>query len=452
MWDGKRRGDQEGQALLVVLIAVSLLGALASAMTALWLRGVTLAQRRADATTALYAAEAGVAEGLSRIFSGDRAFLQGQGQLTGQVGAGAYQVATLPARQHSETAMMIVSTGWSVERPRVARRTIRMVVDSAFFRPVVAREDLILEKCVSLLGVELVCWPRSATFSPSAIYGDDLRAGQKTASVERSTRLRMPVISYGAVAAKIPLQGDRVTLSLSGDCFIGTSGWFRLGERCESVTVAAPWAGIEGSPHVQRVTVKSGSVLVVTGDLTAKLALVPGEPAGGGGVVVAGGKIDVTDMDLVNWGRGDSITLLALDTNTPDCSNTIPGCTYDPSNPDQTRDLSNSIFIRQFSGLDVGGTVEVIAFAAPFRVPTANGPPVISLNLSSLLAELREITFRGSFVSGGDVRLEASSLLPLASWRFEVDRQLLSPLLRLAFAVPQNGIMTQISWSEESAY
>ncbi|MFS8639467.1 MAG: hypothetical protein LOD90_01395, partial [Symbiobacteriaceae bacterium] len=63
----KRGEGQDGQALVVVLIAVSLLGLVGTVLTALWARGVILAQRRAEGAAALYAAEAGIARGIQEL-------------------------------------------------------------------------------------------------------------------------------------------------------------------------------------------------------------------------------------------------------------------------------------------------------------------------------------------------------------------------------------------------
>lgn len=447
MRNRKRRRAQEGQALLVVLVAVALLSLIGTAMTALWVRGVTLAQRRADDTTALYAAEAGLAEGLARIFSGNQAFLQGQGQLTGRVGAGAYQVSAMSVGQNSHV-IAVVSTGWPVARPSI-RRTVRLVVDSPFFRPVVAREDLSLQRTFCIPALGCWSWPFSATFQPSAAYGGKLTAGQDTTGVERGT-LGMPALSYAAVAAKVPTVRDPIQLS-SENCYIGMSGWYKLGKKgCASLTVAAPWVGVIGNLDLDRVTVHSGSVLVTTGDLVVtNIAFAQAQAVSGGGVVVTGGRIDITTFDVVQWGGGGAITLLALDTNTPDCLSTIPGCTYDPSHPDWGKDPSNSISIGAFSLISGSRSAQLVAFAAPYRVPPANEPkPAISINVGSL-AQIGETTFRGTLVSGGDVIVQDLSGISLTSWAFKADPTLLGPLFQLASTVPQSGVLTQISWSEE---
>lgn len=444
-----QRGAQEGQALLVVFIAMTLLSLIGSAMVALWFRGVTLAQRQADETTALYAAEAGLSEALARIFSGDSSFLGGHGELTGEVGEGAYRVQVTPASGNSESALSIVSTGWPAARPEAARRTVRLVVDSPLFRPVVATKDLTLLRqiCIPLLG----CWdwPFSASFTPNALYGGKLTAGDDTTGVQHGT-LPMPALSYAAVGAKVPVSGEPIPLS-SKHCFIGTPGWFKFSNRCSSLTVAAPWVGIIGDVHLEQLTVNSGSVLVATGDLVVTdIDFVQALAARGGGVVVAGGRIDLTTLDVARWGTSGPISLLALDTNIPECSDAIPGCMYDPKHPDNPADKSNSIFIKSFSLGSVNTSTQLVAFAAPFRVPPpGESRPQISINIGSLL-ELGQTVFRGSLVSGGDVSVYDSSMLPLTSWTFQADSQLLGPLFRLASTLPGTGVITQLSWSEES--
>lgn len=446
-----RRGAEEGQALVVVLIAVTLLSLIGTAITALWIRSVTLSQRQADEATALYAAEAGLAEGLARIFSGDASFLRGQGELTGEVGGGAYRVRVVPSAGESGSALAIVATGWPVARPEGARRTVRLVVDSPFFRPIVTAQDLTLlrQVCVPLIGC--FDWPFSATFAPSALYGGKLTAGDHITGVQRGSA-RMPTLSYARVAAKVPVTGDPVPLSSkSGRCFIGTSGWFKLSDNCSSLTVAAPWAGVIGDVRLAHMTLNSGSVLVTAGDLiVTAIDFVQAQATRGGGVVVAGGRISLTTLDLARWGTSGPISLLALDTNTPDCSKAIPGCTYDPKNPDRPSDSSNSISISAFS-LGSGTTsTQLVAFAAPFRVPpVSESRPEILIDIGSLL-KAGETVFRGSLVSAGDVTVYDSSLISLASWTFQADPQLLGPVFQLASTLPNHGVVTQISWSEES--
>ena len=445
----QRHAGQEGQALLVVLIAVTLLSLIGAAMTALWGRSVILTQRKADETKALYAAEAGLTEGLARIFSGDPAFLGGYGELTGQAGGGAYHVQVSPAGAGSDAALAIVSTGWPAGRPDAARRTVRLVVDSPFFRPVVAGRDLKLLRRICVFDVCFE-WPFSATFNPGALYGGALTAGDDTVGV-RPGIVRFPVLSYAAVAGRIPVSGDPVTVS-SKQCYLGTSGWFMLSNQCSSVTVAAPWVGIIGDVDLDHLSVNSGSVLVTAGDLVVTdFAPIQAQAiGGGGGVVVAGGKIEIETIDFARWGESAPISLLALDTNTVDCAGAIPGCTYDPKSSDRATDLSNSISISEFSLASIKTSTQLVAYAAPFRVPPGGSSrPSISVNVGSLV-KWGETTFRGALVSAGDVTVADYSGLSLTSWKFEAKPQLLGPLFRLAASNPGTGILTQISWSEES--
>lgn len=448
-----RHRAQEGQALLVVLIVVTLLSLIGAAMAALWAHSVILAQRRADETKALYAAEAGLAEGVARIFSGDSDFLGGHGELSGQVDGSAYHVEVRPAGKGSDTALEIVSTGWPAERPNAVRRTVRLVVDSPFFRPVVAGRDLKLLRRICLISDE-VCWewPFSATFSPSAMYGGGLTAGRYTTGAQRGV-MRFPTLSYAALAARVPVSGDPVLVS-SGKCEIRMSGWFVISERCSSLTVDAPWVGIMGNVDVRELRVTSRSVLVTTGDVDVSTFFpAQAHAVGGGGVVIAGGKIDIATLDLAAWGNREPIALLALDTNTPDCTSAVPGCTYNPQHADEATDRSNSISISQFSLLaSVNTSTHLVAYAAPFRVPPPNGSrPSISVNVGSLV-EVGETTFRGALVSDGDVTVADYSGLPLTSFKFEADPPLLGPIFRLAASDPGAGLLTQVSWSEESRH
>ena len=436
--------SQGGQALLLALVAVAVFGFLATVFTALWVQSVTVAQRRAQATTALYAAEVGLAAGLERIFQGDARFISGSVPISGQAGGGAYQVIVSRERAGSSSAIALVSTGWPTTRPQV-RRTVRLLVDSPFFRPVVAGKDLRLVWDCGLLCGEV---PRSAVFNPDALYGGSLVAGSRTTGVTQGT-VSWPDLSYAAFASRVPNPAQPVSLG-GGLCQIAVSGWYRV-NKCSSLEVHAPWAGIDGDLRLERLTVNQGSVLVVAGDVDLTNAeWLNAEGAQGAGVIVAGGTIHIQTLDLIRWGASDAVTLLALDTNTPDCLPPLPGCTYDPKNPGKAADRSNRITLDTFSLASGSNVTSVVAYAAPFRIPPGpESEPAIEIDVTNLLISFGETVFRGALVSASDVTVRDETTISMAEWSFVADPSLVGPLFRLAAGVPGSGVLTQISWSEE---
>ncbi|QIA26666.1 hypothetical protein DYI95_003210 [Thermaerobacter sp. PB12/4term] len=439
--DPAARWGDPGQALLIALVALALVGVLAAVLSTLWARASTLAVRRAEAQTAFYAAEAGLAEGLQRVLAGDAAFLAGEAAM-GQTGNGTYRVRLIAAGSTGGTGYTIESTGWAQARP-ASRRTVRMTVDSAFFRPVVAGDDLILDRDC------LLCDPRlPIAFSPEALYADTLQGGDKAWGARQGS-VPWPRLTYGALAAQVP-NPTQVTRLTSRTCQLATSGWYEVQKHaCQRLDVTAPWAGVTGDLDADHITVKPGAMLVVAGAVEVNtLAWVNAGAVTGGGIVVAGKEIAVDTVDLAQWGLQEAAILLALDTNTPDCPSSVPGCTYDPKRPDAARDPSNDITLRAFSLVNLSSARTLVAYAAPLRVPGPSGQPKLTVDLSSLVS-FGLVTFRGTLVSGGDVELRDQGLVALSRWEVTADPAAARPLFELAGTLPGVGVLAQLEWAEQ---
>lgn len=440
---------QEGQALVVAAIALVVLSLIASVNMVLWARQTAFATQRAHRQTALYAAEAGIAEGLDQLLKGNQAFLSGQ-PVTGQLGRGAYQVTLASREVGGQTTYVLESTGWSLGRPG-ERRTVRLAVGSAFFHPTVASRDLKVDNCFDFI-ITFYCAP--VTFSPEAVYGRELNVSRRQQLTGvRQGAVPLPRLSYAAVASRVPNPANPIKMS-GAECQMSVSGWYDIGSKpkCRSIHVTAPWVGITGDVDVSTLNVSQGSVLVVAGSVNVdQLRFVNGGSGTGDGIVVAGKGIELTSVDLVNWNSNSAMALYALDTNTPDCAPVLPGCTYDQRKPDAANDPSNDVHITEFSLVVRGPTSRTMSvFAAPYRVPPRDNPtPDIRLAIGGVVGTVGETSIEGSLVSAGDIELEGLGLLK-APWEITTDPRSLRPLFHLGGNVPGSGVLVLLGWTEEA--
>lgn len=445
---------QQGQALVVAAVALVIFSLLASVGMTLWVRQAALASRQAHRQTAHYAAEAGITAGLTRLTEGDESFLSGA-PVTGQVGRGGYQVRLASAASGAPSTYVLESTGWALARPH-ERRTVRVALESAFFHPAVSARDLAVNNCFEFI---FTWYCAEVSFSPDAVYTRNLEApGRQQVLGVRQASVPLPRLTYGAVASRVPNPENPIPLK-TADCVMGTSGWYELRSRSacrSSIHVAAPWVGITGDVDVDTLNVDRGAVLVVAGRLEVDRLQFANAAAGTGqGAVVAGKDIEVETVDLVNWGSEGVAALYALDTNTPDCTGNLPGCTYNRKRPNDANDPSNDVSITEFSLVVRGPTSRMMSlFAAPFRVPPGNGAvPRIHLHLGGGLGTVGETSIAGALVSAGDIELSADTgILDFfkSPWRVRTDPRSLRPFLELAGSVPGSGALVQLGWTEEA--
>lgn len=447
-----RRGAQEGQALLLVLIALTLLSLIGAAMTALWARSFILVQRRADSTAALYAAEAGIAKAIQEL-----AVAGGGGLLRreGTVGETPFQAAyVVEARPGGDGTYELVSTG----RKGRTSRTVRVRISSPFLFPLYAGRSLHIVADDPLLGETRV------VLSPAPGYGESATVHGDVTPKPEPRSLALPTIPFAPFAAAagtlpsqlVPLPKQDGTL---------TNAWYAAGD-CEwwrwltTRTVTVPSgvvAGISGDMtcgNDSRLVVKSGATLVITGNLqtdrvevedNAKL-IIGGHvdidsvqlwgnlPAGGGGLIVAGGSVTMDRAALVaGSSRAEhTLAILALDRR---------GCAAAACGQD---DASNNIYIEDVAVVDLNTPLNLLVYAAPLPGKAA---PQVSLNFVRLV-DVGLVTVNGSTVSAGDLSLEAKTTLAGATtWQFQADPEVLA---RLVSAAPQAGIWTQLRWDENT--
>lgn len=454
MWGWKRRGGEEGQALLVVLIVVSLLGALGAAMTSLWLRGVTLAQRRADATAALYAAEAGIARGIQELTaSGGRTFSLGPEAVGARPFAATYMVSAVRSAS-GDGAYDLISTG---KKGKVAR-TVRVRLSTPFFYPLYADHSLTIDAGSWWLGKTAI------RFSPPAAYGSDRTVTGNVSPDPIRQPMTPPDIPFGTFAeAAGPVPAVRPDLPSSGPI---SNGWYnaRGCDRRRQIKVpAGVVAGIAGNMNCG-VVVESGATLVITGNLethdanvevydggllvvggnvdVSSLGLSRNLPVQEGGLVVAGGSVHVRKLAVLGGSTGENaLSVLALDRS---------GCTAAACGPDK----SNNIRIDDIAGrldfglVNPGSHLELLAYAGPLPGQT----PQVSLNFYDVVAcnifplgSTDLVKVNGTAVSAGNLSLRAGTTLCENTIQMVADPTVMA---RFASVIPGTALWTQLSWEE----
>lgn len=435
MTRSRYREDQEGQALLSVLIAVTLLSLVGAAMTALWLRGVILAQRRAEGVAALYAAEAGIARGMEELVAGRAA---GPATWQGSVGTPPFD-ASFTGRfgPRGDGTYELVSTGVKGR----SRRTVRVVVATPFFFPLYAAD---------ILKIRAVPSPHEFVhFSSAPAYGSKVEVDDNVSPQPVKLALDLPRIPFAAFAEAAGQMLDLGT-SLPGLSDTLTKGWYEGGRGCDdwprgedrTVTVAAgAVAGIAGDVHCGSGTlvIKAGATLVITDNLkVGGLVLEDGArlitggnfdvgtvelrvtPAGTGGALVAvGGSVVVSGIDEVVDATGlHPLIILALDRR--GC--TAPACGQD--------DNSNDITINNATA------TEFVVYAGPLP----HKPPQVFVEYGAK-AKNGIMEVRGTVVSAGDLELRVHQ----GSLEFQADPAVVGRLMALT---PGAGIWTQLHWVE----
>ncbi|HEY8415811.1 MAG TPA: hypothetical protein VIK99_08570 [Thermaerobacter sp.] len=434
----QRNAAQEGQALLVVLVAVTLLSLIGAAMTALWVRSVTVAQRRADATAALYAAEAGIARGIEALTaSGGTSVSLGPEA----VGEGRFRATYMvSARPLGDGSFEITSTGTKGK----VTRSVRVRLTMPFAYPVYAGRSLEINAESWWLGKTVLRFsPAPASGNMATVQGD-----VQPQPVQR--RLRLPGVPFAPFAAAAgPVPTTLASFPESGGAL--TNAWYQPGKCRGSATIKVPAgvrAGIAGDLTC-RVDVQDGATLVVTGNLKADevrvrnggqlivggevdvddLGLLGDLPARGGGLIVAGGPVYITKMSLLSDSVGENaLAILALDRS---------GCTAAACGADE----SNDIRIDDLGLLSLtGARMKVIAYAGPLPGQT----PRITLNFGNLFALGSTDLVKGSVVSAGDLTMTASTSVGWNTVRVEADP---AAVATFTSRVPGAALWTQLSWA-----
>lgn len=430
------RAGQEGQALLVVLVAISLLSLIGTAMTALWARSVVLAQRQADETAALYAAEAGIVRGIQELTASGGASLSLGPEPVGQGPFSAtYMVSTRPL---GDGSYEVTSTG---TKGKVSR-SVRVLVATPFFYPSYAG---------GLLDIDAEAWWFGNTtieFSPAPAYGSAVSVRGRVLPEKPVYRpLNLPSIPFASFAgAAGPVPSSPPSLPKSGGSL--TNGWYRSKE-CDSVVKVPSGvkAGILGDLTC-RVEVHDGAILVVTGNLRANrvevrnggqlvvggdvdvgtLDLLGNLPARGGGLMVAGGSVKIGTASLLSDSVGENaLVILALDRS--NC--TAAACGADDSNDIQITDLG-LVNVK-------GSRMNLVAYAGPLPGRT----PQVTLNFGNLFALGSTDLIKGSVVSAGNLKLTTSTTFGSSKVRIEADP---AAVARFTSQVPGAGLWTQLSW------
>lgn len=432
-WEG-----QDGQALVVVLITVSLLGLIGTVLTALWARGVILAQRRAEGAAALYAAEAGIARGFQELV-----IAGGGSPLTweGTVGTAPFDATFVGrATASGDGTYELTSTGMKGK----TRRTVRVRVATPFLHPLYARANL---------RINVASEPKSQVrFSPAAAYGsNDPKITPPHSDIEPEPihqSWQVPDIPFGPFAAAAgPMPSQRVPLSESGGTV--TAGWYEADGNCgelpkateRAITVppgvAAGIAGdlncgdgkiviqngatlvVTGYLHIDRVQLEDGARLVVGGKVQVKSVEVLGnQPGNGGALVVAGGSVDVDGIGGVAHAPATH-PLIILALNRGDCAE--PACGSDDSNNITIKDVA----VR-----------DLVVYAEPLPGQS----PAVHLGFD-VKEQGGSMHVRGTAVSAGDLELKVHK----GTLWFQADPTLLGRFMSL---VPEAGVWTQLEWDE----
>ncbi|MCL6522259.1 MAG: hypothetical protein K6U79_07815 [Firmicutes bacterium] len=452
--------------MLAVLVVVALLGLTGSALVALWMRSVLLAQRHADEVAALYAAEAGIAEGAKQLAAGDGQPFSGY---RGVVGSPPWTASfTVSAGPDGQGGFLLTSQG----EKGSAVRTVRVRLATPFLFPFYAGRTLNLS-AESWIGRGTVYFDAVPAYGTAPGAGYNIRGNFFMAGTSQPVRpvqvsMALPAVPFSAFAslAGSPPPAPAPLSPVKGAPWTLAAGWYQAPEECDGADLVVPdgaTVGILGSLSCDRAQLQVGkdATLVVTGDLVltrtkptstslllenggrivvggnvsvASVQALSVSPlaTGGGGLLVAGGAVDIQNISLANVSTGTStLAILALDRR---------GCSARACGPDSSNDIT--IDSASLVSASRGATLDLVAYSAP--LPGASNPPKVELALNSFVS-VGTTQMTAAVVSAGDVRFSVGSLIDLSTMEISPNPRGLMTFSSLA---PGAGLWTQLSWDE----
>lgn len=462
---GKAWLAEDGQALLLALVAFAILAVAGAAWTALWFRATVQEARASAARQALYAAESAIYRAESQLpaLVGSEATGCTTSQSEGfpsqgvQVGrATASWQATFCSGSQGTNLPTVTITG--VGRVPLANQFVQRNVQVTLSLAPVFGHSLYAVQTLTLNGPGLVkgfvCLPAwlggSWMYVSGAAYGGPGRptiTGCVQGAPNTPVAEQLPNVPFEQFARKAFDQGREWPAGVPAPAQLDPGRWYRAGDLPNSGTIEVSGPGFVGVlgdlPNGVSLKIDSDAVLVVTGNVSVNqlifTQLGPVGPSGGtgSGLLVAGGKVSVSSLTWASLFPMQNYEANVLALTVPQNCQEV-WC---------VRDEGNDVTVSSFSGLAAGSSVTKPQMRLFLYAARADGgaQPSVNVDISGLVSVFNGLTINAGVVSAGDATVTFQPDVSFASSLTVAPD--VNGMLRFLPLLGQ-GVWTQVSWKE----